>query len=172
MMYRQLQKSNYNTLQSAVMNKLTVEILYDNYPLNENVFLLNSNSKDSIFIDNLIHRVLLVIPEKSCDVCYDEVFNVIEFSEKELHMPIDIVTTITRYREVKNILADLQIKTNLYYSPSSITFEGINIEFAPFFMFIDNNYVCRNLFIPMTNHTELTEIYINTTKKRYFSLNL
>jgi hypothetical protein len=140
--------------------------------LNKNGFLLNSNSKDSIFIDNLIHRVLLVIPEKSCDVCYDEVFNVIEFSGKELHMPIDIVTTISRYREVKNILADLQIKTNLYYSPSSITFEGINIEFAPFFMFIDNNYVCRNLFIPITNHTELTEMYIKTTKERYFSLKL
>jgi hypothetical protein len=26
------------------------------------------------------------------------------------------------------------MKTNLYYSPSGITFEGINIEFAPFFI--------------------------------------
>jgi hypothetical protein len=115
------------------------------------------------------NKILLVIPELSCNACYDDVYDFIHYANDSLHITIPIFTVKNRCREIKNIMSDYSLQTDLYYIESSHFFEGNKdeIEFAPYFLFLDQRKICHHIFIPQPNHPYLTKTYLTNMKYRY-----
>lgn len=91
----------------------------------------------------------------------------IQYSKDSLGLSIGVMVSVNKYREVKNIFTDLQINAEIYHFKDK-KFNNIEIESAPFFLYIDKEGIIRQIFIPLTTHTALTKIYLQKIYERYF----
>jgi hypothetical protein len=167
-------KSNFEVFQKSVNDALNMTIMANDQKIIPEYCYQYSNELklDSIHVKFLINKLLLVIPEKSCNSCYDEVYGFIQWVKESLNINLIIITEIKRYREIKNIFLDFNyLSTNLYYIDADQIFEGSeNIEYAPYFVFLDQDQICRQLFIPHANHSYLTKSYLVSISQKYNQL--
>lgn len=122
---------------------------------------------DSIQVQLLANKLLLIIPEKSCNSCYDEVYGFIRYAQDSLGINIVSLTVKSRYREMINVLADFAVEKNLYYVSNQFLEGREDIEYAPYFVFVDQKLICRQLFIPQANHSYLTKTYLKSMKQKF-----
>lgn len=163
-------RDNNKTLRMSINRVLSAKVKYDNLAVNTDT-LSNEVYYDKLRNDltSKFGEILLVIPEKSCNVCYDEVYDMIQYSKDSLGISISVMVSVNKYREVKNIFTDLQINTDIYHFKDK-SFNNIKIESAPFFLYIDKEGIIRQIFIPLTTHTALTKIYLQKIYERYFKM--
>lgn len=161
-------RDNNKTLRMSINRVLSAKVKYDNLAINTDT-LSNGVYYDKLKNDltSKFGELFLVIPEKSCNVCYDEVYDMIQYSKDSLGLSIGVMVSVNKYREVKNIFTDLQINAEIYHFKDK-KFNNIEIESAPFFLYIDKEGIIRQIFIPLTTHTALTKIYLQKIYERYF----
>jgi hypothetical protein len=168
----QIINSNFKIFQDVINESLSKTILADQrmfFP--EHFYKYGIQKIDSINVESFINKIILVIPELSCNTCYDDVYEFIRYAKDSLSIDIPILTTKNRYREIVNILSDNLIQTDLYYTNENHFFEdNDNIEFSPYFVFMNQYGICNHLFIPQANHLYLTETYLISMKQRYKSI--
>lgn len=167
-----INESNFNTFKKSINESLSKIILLDHLKiLPEYCYVYNKKNTDSISTNCFANKILLIIPELSCNSCYDDVYYFLHYASDSLGINIPILTTKTRYREIKNILSDYSLKSDLYYIKLNYFLKSKDeIEFAPYFIYVDHDKTCYHMFIPLTNHPDLTKTYLINIKQRYESI--
>jgi hypothetical protein len=168
----QIKELNFNTFQNSINESLSKTILTDHrIMVPEYCYKYGKQNTDSINVQYLVNKILLIIPELSCNTCYDDVYDFIRYANDSLDMKISILTSKNRYREITGILSDYSLQTDLYYIKTShFIGDKDEIEFAPYFIFMDQHKSCYHLFIPQPNHPYLTKTYLTNISLRYESL--
>jgi hypothetical protein len=165
------QVSNYNTFMGVVTETTSLRVLSNDKSLNSEYLYEHNHQKiDSIAIRDVVNHMFLFIPENSCSSCYDDMYNFIQYAKDTLEMKILPVTVRNRYREIKRILTE-HTTSNLYYVTSdSFLKGGDDIQYMPYFVFVDQEQIGRNLFVPLINHAYVTKAYLTRMKQRYKDL--
>jgi hypothetical protein len=168
----QTEESNFTTFQSEIDESLSKTTLSDHRIIAPDYcYKYGKPNVDSISTQYLTYKILLIIPELSCNSCYDDVYDFIQYATDFLNINISILTTRNRYREITNILSDYSLQTDLYYIKTDHFLEDNDtIEFAPYFIFMDQHKICYHLFIPQPNHPYLTKTYLTNMCRRYKSI--
>lgn len=165
---QQVLKSNYQTFQKMSMEHLRVNLLSDYQTIGRNMLYgVNKETVDSCCSSYLKGKVALFIPQKSCNVCYDEIYEVLKIGNDSLRVNIEVITDKTKFREVRNNLSMLDLPNRLFYLKDNSYFETIKVEHAPFLVYVDDQLIAKHLFIPLVNHPEFSKQYLLTLNKRY-----
>lgn len=164
-----ISRNNYLTLQESIKKNMQARISSDNiYFGKDTVFYFPDKTENKTNLSKFTEQLILVIPEKSCNVCYDEIYEALKYATDSLKLTINLFTSKHRYRETKNMMAEFKILGDLYYFPSDFLTTQISIEFAPYFIYIDQQKQGKNIFIPFTQFPSLTYYYLQAIHKRYF----
>lgn len=164
-----ISRNNYLTLQQSIKKTMQARILSDNISFgSDTVFHFYDQTENKASLSNFTEQLILVIPEKSCNICYDKVYEAIKYATDSLGFNINLPTSRHRYRETKNMLAEFKIPAHLYYFPSECFPKRIPIEFSPYFMYIDQQNQGKSIFIPLTQYSSLTRYYLQAIHQRYF----
>jgi hypothetical protein len=168
----QITESNFNTFENAINESWSKIILSDHSTLvPEYCYTYNQREIDSLNTQYFTNKILLIIPELSCNTCYDDVYDILHYAEDSLGISIPILTAKNRYREIINILLDYSLRTDLYYVRTDWFFsENDEIEYAPYFVFMNQYKICYHFFIPQPNHPHITKRYLTNIKQRYESM--
>jgi len=126
--------------------------------------------QDSLPVRLLANKLSLFVPAKSCNVCYDEIYDALKYAQDSLNMECFIITEKGKYNEVRNIIMDLgiSVKEDTYYLVDSTFWNGISIAYAPFLSYIDENLKCCHSFVPFPNHSQYSYHYLRLLWSRYF----
>lgn len=163
-------KANYETFQKVVSRNQEA-ILFSDY------VSIDSNSRIGRYIDNKIkkyscellkNKIALFVPEKACNVCYDEVYDALQYANDSVKVDVVIITGESKYNETRNIINDLGISSQVYSLDDDIFWNSMDIVYAPFFSFVDNNLQCRHCFVPYPNHPRYSYEYLKHIIQRYF----
>ena len=79
------------------------------------------------------------------------------------------IVTITekeKYNEVKNLISDLGFQSAIYYLAEDTFWNSIKIQYAPFFGFVENRFICNHCFVPLVNYPEYSYLYLQTMQKK------
>lgn len=134
------------------------------------LYKIYNMKQDSLPVSSLSNSLSLFVPEKSCNVCYDEVYDALKYAQDSLSLECLIITGKGKYNEVRNIIKDLgiSIKENTYYLEDSVFWNDISIVYAPFLSYIDGNLKCTHSFIPFPNHPQYSYAHLKLLWGKYF----
>ena len=91
------------------------------------------------------------------NVCYDEIYDALKIAKDSLSLDCLIITEKEKYNEVRNIIMDLGINNkNTSYLVDTTFWNSIDIAYAPFLSYIDDNLKCTHSFVPFPNHPPLS----------------
>lgn len=104
------------------------------------------------------------------NVCYDEIYDALKFAKDSLSLDCLIITEKEKYNEVRNIIMDLGINNkNTSYLVDTTFWNSIDIAYAPFLSYIDDNLKCTHSFVPFPNHPQYSYHYLDILKSKYFN---
>lgn len=163
-------KSNYETFQKVVLRNQKANMFSDYVFISSNskIGRFNKNKIEKMTCDFLRNKLILFVPEKSCNVCYDEVYDALQYATDSIKTEIVIVTGEGKYNETRNIINDLGIAFSVYSLDDDIFWDSIDITYAPFLSYVDDNLCCRHCFVPYPNHPKYSFEYFNNIIQRYF----
>lgn len=164
-------KANYETFQKVVSRNQEANLFSDYVTIRSNsrIGKFNKNKIEKTTCDFLRNKIILFVPEKSCNVCYDEVYDALQYAIDSIKTEIVIVTGEGKYNETRNIIKDLGISSSVYSLDDDIFWDSIDIVYAPFLSYVDDNLRCRHCFVPYPNHPKYSFEYLNNIIQRYFS---
>ena len=160
---------NSKTFQDVVKRNLIATLMTDNFKLNKDdyLYIYTANKVDSFPILELKNQIALFIPDGSCNVCYDYVYDVLCYCRDSLNYKLKTVTNKRKRNEVQNILHDIGLKTEVLCLENDNIWEDLQIKHAPFFCLINEDLVCSHCFIPIPNYPKYSYTYIKTLSNRY-----
>lgn len=163
-------KSNYETFQKVVSRNQKANMFSDYVLISSNskICVFNKNKIEKMTCDFLRNKLILFVPEKTCNVCYDEVYEALQYATDSIKTEIAIVTGEGKYNETRNIIDDLGIAFPVYSLDDDIFWNSIGIIYAPFLSYVDDNLRCRHCFVPYPNHSKYSFEYLNNIIQRYF----
>lgn len=168
-----LQEINNNTFHEVLNRNMKSVINTDGIMMNGKTHLrkIYHNKRDSFPVALLTNKLSLFVPAKSCNVCYDEIYDALKYAQDSLGLEYSIITEKDKYNEVRNIVMDLgiSIKENTYYLEDSIFWNSISVAYAPFLSYIDENLKCCHSFVPFPNHPQYSYHYLKLLWNRYFN---
>lgn len=128
-----------------------------------------SNNQNHTFSCNILKgKIVLFVPEKSCNVCYDEVYDALQYAKDSLNIELLIVAGERKYNETRNILKDMGISSDVYSLNDDKFWDSLKIVYAPFLSYVDNDIRCRHCFIPFPNHPDYSFRYLKNIVYRYY----
>lgn len=169
---QKISERNYATLQKSIRETTAFTVLSDCKSLSPKDSLIHITENEKIFFswDDLHKKIFLIIPERSCNTCYDEVFESINYAKDSLQLEVEALTTSNTYKEVINTFKDFHLSIKLYYSYNSHLFSDVKLSNTPYFINI-NDMKFQNLFIPIKNQSHLTRSYLVAMNERFFMQN-
>ena len=167
--YINVQKANHITLQKVLYRNLKATIYSDEAQLNKDKYLyeITQFGRDSIHLFELMNHNILFVPKQSCNVCYDEVYDMLTFAKDTLRYNIITITEKEKYDEVRNIIRDLGFQSNVYYLNDTVFWAALSIEYAPFFGRINESFKCCHCFVPIVNYPQYSYLYLKTIAEKY-----
>ena len=170
-----LQKINNETFHGVLERNMTSVINTDGVAVSGDryIYRIYNQKKDSLLMDQLVNSLILFVPQKSCNVCYDEIYDALKYAHDSLNIKYSIITEKGKYNEVRNVIMDLGINMRecTYYLEDSMFWNKISVIYAPFLSYLDDALTCRHSFIPFPNHSKYSYHYLNLLWKRYFFVN-
>lgn len=131
-------QTNYNTLLETIKKTTLARISSEDLYLEKNqVAYFNNKSYHTAESGKFTKQLILIIPEKSCNICYDEVYGYVKYAHDSLNIKVNIFTSKSRYRETKNMMAQFEIPGHLYYFSTDFPTKQHAIEFSSYFVYID-----------------------------------
>lgn len=160
--------TDFNTFQKVLKRNSTATWITDNISINDNYYYIPTpNQVDSISINNAKNKIALFIPKNSCSTCYDEVYDALSYCNDSLKYEVLILAAKEKRNEIQNIIRGIGLKQKVYYLKKDSFWNNINIKFAPFFSFIDENLNCTQCFIPYANFPLYSYVYLKTILYKY-----
>lgn len=167
-----LQDVNNGTFHEVLARNMKSIINTDGTIMNGKNLLLKiyHTKQDSLPVKFLANKLSLFVPAKSCNVCYDEIYDALKYAQDSLDLDYAIITEKSKYNEVRNIVMDLgiSVKENTYYLVDSVFWNSISIAYAPFLSYIDGDLRCCHSFVPFPNHSQYSYHYLRLLWNRYF----
>jgi len=165
---KKVQKESDQTIEAFYMNELMkASITNECIKLNNPHVYIGNNLENNIKLFDLVNEECLVFrfSGEACNVCVDFILEKIKsrFLDFKDNKRILLVGSNINDR-VKESYYGKQI---LSYSSEDlgIPFEEFNI---PFLFIIDNDRICKMIFVPEKALPELTDLYLDTILNRYF----
>lgn len=141
---------NYKTLLETIKKTTLASILFEDiYFENNQLTYFNNTSYNTATLGQFTKQLILVIPEQSCNICYDEVYEYVKYANDSLNIKVNIFTSKHRYREIKNMLTQFEIPIYLYYFSDDFPKKQHAIEFSPYFVYIDQKKRSKRNIYPV-----------------------
>lgn len=89
-----LQKTNNNTFHKILSRNQEVITFSDYTSINPKSIITsyNGNLNNTFSVEILKGEIVLFVPEKSCNVCYDEVYDALQYAKDTMNVEVLIVT--------------------------------------------------------------------------------
>lgn len=75
-----------------------------------------------------------------------------------------------KYNETRNILRDMNISAEIFSLEDKVFWESIQIVYAPFLSYVDNEVRCRHCFIPFPNPPDYSFEHLKSVIYRYYNI--
>lgn len=163
-----VQETNSKTLHKVLRRNMTAILHSDGFRLKESTSLYkyNAGQKTEVPIQKVKNQVVLFVPKQSCNVCYDEIYDALLYARDSLNYDIVTITEKEKYNEVKNLISDLGFQSAIYYLAEDTFWNSIKIQYAPFFGFVENRFICNHCFVPLVNYPGYSYLYLQTMQKK------
>lgn len=116
------------------------------------------------------NKLVFCIPEGVCNVCYDSLYSTFNKMSSEIGVEnIIILVPIDRLREIHILFSESVLKERLYGIASKELGLTIDGAYLPYLFISDSTLYCRNLYLPHKNEQSMTDFYLNSVKKRFFT---
>jgi len=164
-------KANEDTFHKVFLRNYKAILQTDFMGINplSNMECYQALEKKSLSCAVLKGKIVLFVPEKSCNVCYDDVFEILQYSEKSMSVDPLIVTTKGKHNEVRNMVKDIGFQIDVYCLDDKDFWNSLHVVYAPFLSYVDEKLQCRHCFIPFPNHPDYTVTYLEHIASRYIS---
>ena len=113
-------------------------------------------------------KIILKYPEKSCD-CFDNILNSIKKLPKTIREKIIIIVPKNKFRYYYILFSDFELNNVLIIgAEENLKISDLDNGIIPYFFILDENLICKNFFLPISNHNEILDLYLQYALNNYF----
>lgn len=160
----------YRQLLHVLANNASIETQNEDLLLNEHITLHSETGYDISWKDLTTKtKIVFYFSENNCDACVLKIFEQLS-NQNMLDNNLLVVAAYKKDKLLKLFKKTNHINTPVYRIISGNLGLPIEQKDIPFLFIMDNDRTSKLLFIPEKSYPTLTDEYLKTVKKRFFSL--
>ena len=163
----------YTNIINILKNRNAFQILAEGNTIDNNIYVNNDKDKPVLLRDILGFKpkIVLIYSEINCSTCVEEVLlNLKEVGEK---IGVENIIILGSYSNIRDLSVFLRIN-GVNFPFYNLKFQDLGIfteksEF-PYIFIYNGRDKAEQVFIPLKEIPELSETYLNSIMKKYFSI--
>ena len=166
-------QDHYSNTIDILKNRNAFQILAEGNTIDNNIYVNNDKDKPVLLRDILGFKpkIVLIYSEINCSTCVEEVLlNLKEVGEK---IGVENIIILGSYSNIRDLSVFLRIN-GVNFPFYNLKFQDLGIfteksEF-PYIFIYNGRDKAEQVFIPLKEIPELSETYLNSIMKKYFSI--